>query len=78
MSSLPKTPSPTAAGTKPVPTPPKGGGAPTPSKKVVPVYLDSETAKTLLTALALALSGSVDKKKKGKKATGKGAKGPVA
>jgi hypothetical protein len=34
---------------------------------VIPVYLDVQTAKTLLTALALALSTPVNKKKKGKK-----------
>jgi hypothetical protein len=47
-------------------------GQPGPTE-VIPVFLDVETAKTLLTALALALSSPVNKKK-GKK-NGKGPKG---
>lgn len=55
--------------------PKKGPGKPVAKKKVglatstgiVEVPLDLQTAKTLLTALALALSGQANKKKGGKK-----------
>ncbi len=93
MSGSPKASSPLAAGTKTgkpgtpgspgKPGPggkggPKGKVGPAASAKVVSVLLDADTAKTLLTGLALALSGSVNKgkKKDNKKATGKGPKGP--
>jgi hypothetical protein len=51
----------------------KGKGGHAGPTDVIPVFLDVQTAKTLLTALALALSSPVNKKK-GKKG-GKGPKG---
>ncbi len=68
MSTSPGSPPSIAISTK------KGKGGPLKPTDVIPVYLDVETAKTLLTALALALSSPVNKKKKGKKG-GKGPKG---
>jgi hypothetical protein len=53
----------------------KGKVIPLNPTDVIPVYLDVETAKTLLTALALALSNPINKKKKKSKKGGKGPKG---
>ena len=71
MSSLPGSPSSIAISTK---GGKKGKAGPVKLSGAVAVQLDVATAKTLLTALALALSTPINNKKKGK--NGKSGKGP--